>query len=282
MREPTAAWVVRRPAPALAHVVERYIGYRATGFPPGVHRGLPSRHQTFIVSIGPAIDVIAHTDPRQAPGRYRAVLSGLQATPALIAHDGNQEGVAIELAPPGCRALLGLPSAALWDTTLELADLTGSAGDELWERLQGNAPWERRFAIVDEVLTRLLADDDPVEPALRRTWGLITAAAGTVPVAEVARTVGWSRQHLARRFAAEYGLTPKLAARVVRFERARRLLEAPGSPRSIAEVAATCGFYDQAHLNRDFAVLAGCSPGRFVASGDLPSFQDEELAAPAA
>jgi AraC-like DNA-binding protein len=282
MAEPSAAWILRRPAPALAHVVERYIGYRAVGFPPGIHRGLPSRHQTFIVSIGPAIDVVAQTDPRQAPGRYRAVLSGLQASPALIAHDGNQEGVAIELTPPGCRALFGLPAAALWDTTLELADLAGSAGVELWERLQGDAPWERRFAIVDEVLTRLSADEDPVEPALRRTWGLITASAGALPVEDLARTVGWSRQHLARRFAGEYGLTPKLAARVVRFERARRLLDAPGPARSIAEVAATCGFYDQAHLNRDFVLLAGCSPGRYLASGDLPSVQDDEATAPAA
>src|SRR6187397_306731 len=114
MAEPLAAWVVRRPAPALAQVVERYIGYRAVGFPPGIHRGLPSRHQTFIVSIGPAIDVVAQTDRRQ--------------TPALIRHDGNQEGVAVELTPPGCRALFGLPAAALWDTTLELADIAGPAG----------------------------------------------------------------------------------------------------------------------------------------------------------
>ena len=282
MAEPSATWVLRRPAPALAHVVERYIGYRAVGFAPGVHRGLPSRHQTFIVSIGPAIDVVAQTDPRQTPGRYRAVLSGLQATPALIRHDGNQEGVAIELSPPGCRALFGLPSAALWNTTLELADLAGPVGVELWERLQGDASWDARFAVVDEVLTRLVADDDPVEPALRRCWSLVTASAGTVPVADIARTVGWSRQHLARRFAGEYGLGPKLAARVVRFERARRLLEAAVPHGSIAEIAAICGYYDQAHLHRDVLALAGCSPGRLLAGEDLPSFQDDEAARTAA
>ena len=282
MAEPSAAWVIRRPAPALAHVVARYIGYRAVGFAPGVHRGLPSRHQTFIVGIGPAIDVVAQSDPRQTPGRYRAVLSGLQATPALIRHDGNQEGIAIELSPPGCRALFGVPSAALWNTTLELADLAGPAGVELWERLQGDAPWERRFAIVDEVLLRLLQGDDPVEPALRRCWGLVTASAGMLPVADLARTVGWSRQHLARRFAGEYGLTPKLAARVVRFERARRLLEAAEPHRSIAEIAATCGYYDQAHLHRDVTALAGCPPGQLQAGEDLPSFQDDEAVQPAA
>jgi len=42
------------------------------------------RHLTFIDSIGPSVDVVAQTDPRQAPASYRCVLSGLQAGPALI------------------------------------------------------------------------------------------------------------------------------------------------------------------------------------------------------
>ena len=109
-------WATRPPAPALRPFIERYIGYRLVGFPPGVHRGLPSRHLTFIVSIGEAIDVVAQTDRRRAPARYRMVLSGLQAAPALIAHNGYQEGVAIELTPLGCRGLMGLPARVLHDT----------------------------------------------------------------------------------------------------------------------------------------------------------------------
>jgi AraC-like DNA-binding protein len=272
MPEPHTIWLARSPAPALAHVVERYVGYRLSGHAAGVHRGLPSRHMTFIVSVGTQIDVIAQTDPGQAPARYRAVLSGLQASPALIAHDGHQEGVAIELTPVGCRALFGIPAAALWNTSLELADVAGPAGDELWERLQEAATWEERFGVVDAVLCRLLRDD-PLEPALRRAWQIVAGSDGPPPVGEIARTIGWTRQHFARRFATEFGLAPKLAARVARFERARRMIESTPPQVSIAQVAAVCGYYDQAHLTHDFAAFAGCSPGR-LADGDLPSFQD--------
>src|SRR4051794_20874440 len=94
-------WVSRRPAPALAPLIEAYHGYRLLGFAPGLHRGLPSRNVTFIVSIGPAVEVVAQTDAARPPHTYRCALSGLQASPALIAHDGNQEGVAIELTPVG-------------------------------------------------------------------------------------------------------------------------------------------------------------------------------------
>lgn len=273
MDQSTVAWVRRRPAPALTALIDSYIGYRMIGFPAGVHRGLPSRHLTLIVSIGPEIEVVAQTDPAQAPQRYRCVVGGLQASPALIAHHGHQEGVAIELTPLGSRALLGMPARALWNLSLELDEVAGPLGRELWERLQEPTGWKERFAAVDDVLCRLLRDT-ALEPALGRSWQLIASSGGTAPVGEIARAIGWTRQHFARRFADEFGLSPKLAARVVRFDRARRMLQQTPAFVSIAQVAAVCGYYDQAHLTRDFVELAGCPPGRLLAEEDLPSVQD--------
>ena len=270
-----AVWVTRRPAPALAGLIDRYLGYRMTGFPPGVHRGLPSTHLMLIVSTGPAIDVVSQTDPRQGPRRYDAIVGGLHASPALIAHDGHQEGVEVELTPLGSRALFGMPARALWDTSLELEEVVGAAGRELWERMQDAPGWDERFALVDSVLCRLLRDD-PMEPALTRAWQLVTRSEGATPVGELARTIGWTRQHFARRFAGEFGPSPKVAARVARFARARRMLQRTPAFVSIAQVAATCGYYDQAHLTRDFVELAGAPPGRLLAEEDLPSFQDSD------
>src|SRR5690606_16786530 len=139
------------PAPNLDGLVERYIGYSVTGTRGGIHRGLPSRHPTFIVGIGEPIDVILQTDPRQSPDRYLAVISGFQTHHALIAHGCHQEGIAFELSPLGFRALFGMPVAELWDTTLALSDVAGPAADELWERLQEPASWDERFAICDEI-----------------------------------------------------------------------------------------------------------------------------------
>ncbi len=84
--------------------------------------------------------------------------------------------------------------------------------------------------------------------------------------------MGWSRRHLSERFRVELGLAPKVAGRVVRFERARRLLERADRP-GLADLASACGFYDQAHLNREWRELAGCSPTAWLAE-ELPSVQD--------
>jgi len=129
------------------------------------------------------------------------------------------------LTPLGCRTLFGMPARALWNTSVECADVAGPAGRELWDRLQRPAGWAERFATCDDVLNRLASTDLVLAPELRHAWHTLTRSCGTVPIATLATNVGWSRQHLARRFADEFGLGPKLAARVMRFERARRMLQ---------------------------------------------------------
>ena len=268
-----------RPAPVLAPFVEHYLGYRMFGHAPGLHRGLPSAHMTFIVAIGPSIDVVRQIHATQAPASYRCVVGGLQAGPAMIAHNGNQEGVGIGLTPLGARALFGMPARELSNLAVELTDVVGRVGDELAERLHLVDTWPDRFAVCDDVLGRLLREE-LVVPELRRSWELLVTSSGAMPVTELASEVGWTRQHLGRRFGDEFGLSPKLAARVIRFSRARRMLQSTPSFISIAQVAAACGYYDQAHLDRDFNEFAGCSPSRWMAEEELPIFQDGEELTP--
>ena len=271
MPDTHVAWTSGRPAPGLADVVDRYVAYEMAGFEPGIHFGVPSARPTFIVSVGSPIDVVVQVDPAEAPARYGAVLGGLQDASAQIAHDGNQHGIAIELTPVGFRRLLGLPAAALWSTAVELDEVLGALGRELWERVQQAPTWPARFEACDTVLVRALQAAEVV-PELRRAWDLVVGTGGAVGVASLAREVGWSRQHLTKRFEFEFGLTPKRAGRVVRFERAYRMLQQTPSFVTIAQVAAVCGYYDQAHLDRDFVEFTGLPPTQLLAH-ELPNVQ---------
>jgi len=88
-----------------------------------------------------------------------------------------------------------------------------------------------------------------------------------VPVSGLAAETGWSERHLRSRFLAETGLTPKAAARAIRFDRARRLMQrrCGAGLLVLADLAADCGYYDQAHLAREFRALAGCAPTDWLA-----------------
>ena len=84
---------------------------------------------------------------------------------------------------------------------------------------------------------------DAVPPEVTEAWRLLRATGGRCRVDDVARRVGWSRRHLAGRFAAEHGIGPKQAARLMRFEHARGLVLSGGR---LADVAARTGYADQA------------------------------------
>ena len=198
------------------------------------------------------------------------MLGGLQASAAVISHTGYQEGVAINVTPLGSRALFGMPARGAVEHLDRVRRCRRTVGRELWERLQGLTTWADRFAACDAVLARIVDRDRMVVPELRGVWHTLVRTGGTDPISNLAATVGWSRQHLARRFRDEFGFGPKLAARVVRFERARHMLQATPSFVTIAQVAAACGYYDQAHLDRDFAELAGCTPTAWLAE-ELPT-----------
>jgi transcriptional regulator GlxA family with amidase domain len=76
--------------------------------------------------------------------------------------------------------------------------------------------------------------------------------------------VGRSGRYLELRFRDQVGVPPKTAARVLRFQHA--LSVATGSSRPAwSQVAAQCGYVDQAHLNREFRQLAGCTPTELLA-----------------
>ena len=108
-------------------------------------------------------------------------------------------------------------------------------------------------------------------------WERLVATGGGVEVGSAGREVGWSRRHLGERFRQELGLSPKVAARVLRFERACELLRRSVRPElgqpGLAAVAARCGYTDQAHLTREWHHLAGCSPTTWMAE-ELPFVQD--------
>ena len=261
------------PAEPLRRYVAWYAGYRQRGVPPARHRGLPSPYLTLIFTLDEPLTIEAHPDPGQPPGEFGTLLGGLHSAPALIRHAGAQSGIQLALRPSGARALLGLPAGELASLDVPAEAVLGGVCAELRDRLRAGCGWPERFAVLDEILLRrLLAAGDgtgagPVPPEVLWAWRQLLQAGGTVRVADLAAGTGWSGRHLASRFRAEIGLTPKAAARVVRFDRARRHLARHHGDAGyqLADLAADTGYFDQAHLAREFRALAGLPPSQWLA-----------------
>ncbi|WP_234326091.1 helix-turn-helix domain-containing protein [Streptomyces sp. NRRL S-495] len=254
-----------RPATALRPYVAWYSGYRQRGVPPALHRGLPSPYLTFIVTLDEPLTMAGHPDPAQPPGRFATLLGGLHTAPALISHDGRQSGIQVAVHPLAARALFGLPAGELAESDVPAEEVLGAVAERLQEAVREARTWPERFAALDGALLRLAHPSGRVPPEVLRAWDALRRSGGALPVAALAEETGWSGRHLQDRFRRETGLTPKAAARVIRFDRARRLLAAPGPAPRLAELAVRCGYFDQAHLAREFRTLAGCAPTVWLA-----------------
>lgn len=269
------------PGAALRSLVGWYSGYRQADVPPMRHRGLPSPYLTLILTLDDPLTVIAHPDPEQTPADFRLLLGGLHTAPALITHDGRQSGVQIALSPLGARAVLGIPAGELAETDVAADDVLGRDIVNAHEQLRAAEDWPQRFAVVDDWLAKRAAKSEaPIPAELTHAWRLLLRSGGTLPIADLAEQLGWSARRLSGRFTTEFGLTPKAAARVIRFDRTRRRLtdRARGGPVDVwpdagdrrgslglADLAVEAGYYDQAHMDREFNALAGCPPVTWLA-----------------
>ncbi|SCL72378.1 transcriptional regulator, AraC family [Micromonospora citrea] len=182
--------------------------------------------------------------------RSGLLVAGPDRTAHLSGGGPAERWVGLRLPPGVGPAVLGLPAAELRDRRVPLAQVWGDReADRLGERAE-QAP----AAVLTEVAVgRLRAVGGP-EPLAAR---VVAALAGGATVAAAAAEVGLDARALHRRSRHLFGYGPKTLARILRMRRALALARA-GTP--LAEVAARCGYADQAHLTRDVRDLAGVPP----------------------
>jgi AraC-like DNA-binding protein len=269
------------------------VGYETVCERPVDHRGLPSPFLTFIVTLDTPV-VLAEGGGERG---LDVVVAGLDMEVETVRMDGRQCGLQAAVHPLAARRLFGVPAAELARRSYEGEDVLGRLAPRLREHLAEADDWDERFAIFAAEMG--LAGDSRREaaagvsgrggsglggrsaalaagprPEVVEAWRLLTATRGRIRIEELARRVFLSRRRLSTLFAAEFGLTPKEAARNMRFTHAvARIGEGVRSGSlDLADVAAACGFADQSHLDREFRAFSGTSPSGWLAE-EFPNIQ---------
>jgi AraC-like DNA-binding protein len=254
--------------------VRRYVGWWEHPTTPLYRRELPSAEVPLILNFGSPIRLFDVAD------RTRSTELGSFATGAYDAHvvveaNGSQGGVQIDFTILGMRLFLGRPLAALTNRGVALEDIFGSAGRRLTSELHDTPTWEARFDLLDrEIGGRVASARRPASEVLC-AWTRIVNSGGLVPIRSLVDETGWSQKHLISQFREHIGLAPKMFARVMRFgsavDRLRRRDHA-----SLTELALDCGYYDQAHFDRDFRAFAGVTPTELITTlGSHGGFSSE-------
>jgi AraC-like DNA-binding protein len=247
--------VSRAPSFALRGVVSGMMGYRETTAGHFRQTEAASLHVPLIISFGDPFAIGLGHAPA-ADERFGSFAAGLFLGPVMIESSGGSNCLQINFTPLGARRVFGMPMSELADRMVDLGDTLGPQGPKLRQRLGDLRDWPSRFDLAERFVARRLAEAAEQDGAVEWAFDRILATGGRARIGAIATRIGWSRKHLASRFRDHVGLPPKSVARIIRFNRARTLPAASGW----ADVAAACGYADQAHLVREFRELAGQSP----------------------
>ncbi len=208
---------------------------------------------TLLIDLSEGEGLVYDTHGRHERG---SVVVGLLPGDLRATGRGTGECLQIRLEPVAAAAVLSA-STELSGTVVSLEDVWGRDAGRTEDRLRAAASWDERFAIAAEILGRRLGGRPQVDPEVAHTWRRTVTSRGRVRVDGLADEVGWSRKRLWSRFRSQLGITPKRAARLVRFDHAAHLLAAGHAP---ARVATESGYVDQSHLHREVKAFAGLTP----------------------
>jgi methylphosphotriester-DNA--protein-cysteine methyltransferase len=210
-------------------------------------------------------ELILHlADPftRKVGGRWvrqpRVFLAGTLTRPWLLRAGTRVRTLSVRFRPGGAAAVLGISLEGTADREVPLSTLAGpAAARALLASVAAARTTERRFTSLADWVGRrasaaAAAQATPVVDAIRRSRG-------QVRVDELARSLGWTPRRMQRAFAAELGIPPKTYARIVRLNAVLATL-GEGDRAAAVDLALDAGYFDQAHLLRDFRELAGRTP----------------------
>jgi AraC-like DNA-binding protein len=171
--------------------------------------------------------------------------------------------VGVRFRPGAAVTVVGCSARELRDQEIPLDQLWGAAGAELTARAVDPPHWQDRLRVMVEGMTERVRRAPVPDPVGVGIAALLAARRGR-PLAEVAEQVGLSERQLRRRVEDSVGYSPRLLARVLRFQRFLRAARAAGAGRSLATLAVDVGYADQAHLTRECGELAGLPPAALL------------------
>jgi AraC-like DNA-binding protein len=227
--------------------------------PPGTtHRSQVLTHPTVHLTVEWG------TGPRHGFAMPAALVHGVVTRTFSIDLTGSGEVLGLRFRPGGFGAFTGRSVADWTDRVVALVEVFGADAATLTDAVVGEADLAARARTLCGFLGARLPDPDPVYDRLLGVVAIMLDDRTLTTVKAVANSTGLSTRTLQRLFHRYVGVGPKWVLQRFRLHDAVGLIDA-GEVDDLAALAATLGWYDQAHFGRDFTDVVGVPPGRYLA-----------------
>lgn len=171
--------------------------------------------------------------------------------------------IGIHFKPGGAFPFLAPPADEFRNTHVDLEAIWGLETRHIREQLLAAATPEARFAVLENALLARINRAPQTHAAVLHALRCIDSAPHLHTIGGLTERLGLRPKRFIQLFTQQVGLTPKVYCRIQRFQ---RVIGMVGRQRQVdwADVAAGCGYYDQAHFIRDFRAFSGLNPGAYL------------------
>ena len=207
-------------------------------------RFLPSPNAHFVIGLG------------------QAMLVGVTRKVHGYALEGTGRVLGLRFRVGGLRPFLTGPVARLTDRRVSASLLTGGDDETVETMISAAKCDEAMISIAEGFLRARVPKSDPMADLACAAVDLARQTDGLLRAEDLADRMGVSLRSLQRLFLQYVGVSPKWVIRRYRLQQAAWRL-AQGENEPLSHLAADLGYFDQAHLARDFVALLGCSPSDY-------------------
>lgn len=249
-------------------------------------RHLPSAEIPLFLNFGAPHRRLDPAAPHNGLARDGVWIVGLHDRHQLSEAAGERDFMIVRFTPPGAHLFLRTPMHAIAGQAVELCALDPKLADMVMSRVGVAQSWSERFDAMEVLIAERVAQA-AAPGGVAWAWHRLEAAGGRVAMGPLAAELGCSHRAFIAGFRTCIGVTPKAAARLLRFNRAARSLDeflrngngepagkpyietppkkaSPGFVVPWAELAADCGYFDQSHFINEFRQFGGTTPTEFL------------------
>jgi len=187
------------------------------------------------------------------------LLAGPYSRPFYIDPSESSAVIGALFRPAAARAFFPVAAHELHNADIALSELHPGEADQLLNDVCSTPGEHAQMLAMEQYLNRKLSNARPIHPTVRYAVEQLSREGAVRSVRNIQLDAGLSHTRFNQLFREHVGLTPKLFRRVRRFHSLLDRIE-KGRPANWAELAADCGYFDQAHLIHDFRAFAGITP----------------------
>jgi AraC-like DNA-binding protein len=253
---------LQRPCSALRALVRVYAQRELGPRDSDIVELIPARlEQTLEFQFGHFFEV-RHGDGQSLTAPEIVVIGAHPRSGTTIALKRGVVSFAVFFQPVGFSRLFKIPMTHLSVSSHDARGVLGKWISALHGRLAEISTFAGRVRLIEDVLLKQ-AEKGLFDTPMTRVATDMFASKGALRIADVAFRHGIGRRHFEREFLRQVGFTPKLYARVARFQTAldQKIMH---PHRRWVDIANDLGYHDQMHMIHDFHDLAGDTPGMLL------------------